>query len=219
MTQYSTSPSIRHTPDLSQALAEHEGLVHWVVRRQWLGDLPYAEALHEGRIALWRALRGYDASRGTAFSTYAVPAIRRAIWRAVDRAGPQPQEALTPDPPPSLPHPSAGSEQALDQVAQEAWVREALHRLVARLPYRLRYVIVARYGLAGHPPQTCVAIGQALGLTHQRVSQLHIEALLWLAHPAHSLVLRQRLDRNTGADYRAYLARRRAWLRGRRGIR
>jgi hypothetical protein len=41
---------------MAQALAEHERLVHWVVRRQWLGELSYAEAVQAGRIALWRAL-------------------------------------------------------------------------------------------------------------------------------------------------------------------
>ncbi len=32
-----------------------KGLVHWVVRPQWLGALPYADALHVGRVGLWRA--------------------------------------------------------------------------------------------------------------------------------------------------------------------
>lgn len=83
MREYTPFPSIRHEPDIAQALAKHEGLVHWVVRRQWLGDLPYAGALHVGRIGLWQALQRYDPSRGAAFSTYAVPAIKRAVWRAV----------------------------------------------------------------------------------------------------------------------------------------
>jgi hypothetical protein len=33
---------------IAQALAEHERLVHWVVRRQWLGNLSYSEALRAG---------------------------------------------------------------------------------------------------------------------------------------------------------------------------
>ena len=204
-----TVSSLRHPSDLSQALAAHEGLVHWVVRRQWLGALSYAEALHVGRIALWRALQGYDPTRGSAFSTYAVTAIRRAVWRAVQQAQPPPQERLTPHPPPPAPD--------LEERAQQALVYQALHQLVARLPHRLRYVIIAYYGLQGEAPQSCAAIARTLGLTRQRVSQLHREALLWLAHPAHSLTLRQRLERNTVADYQAFLARQRAWLRARRG--
>jgi len=88
--EYTTFSSIRQAPEITQALAKHEGLVHWVVRRQWLGDLPYAEPLHVGRIALWRALRLNDPTRGTAFSPYAVPAIKRAVWRAVAQARPRP---------------------------------------------------------------------------------------------------------------------------------
>lgn len=64
----------------SDQMAEHEGLVRWVVRQQWLGELSFVDALHEGRIGLWRALRRYDPTRGTAFSTYAVVAISRAVW-------------------------------------------------------------------------------------------------------------------------------------------
>lgn len=140
-TPASSPPSL----DIPQALAAHEGLVHWVVRRHWLGDLPYAEALHQGRIALGRALHGYDPTRGYAFSTYAVTAIQRAVWRAVKQAQPHPQECLTPHPPCSTPD--------LDEVAQQTLVYQGLHQLVARLPHRLRHVIVAHYGLQGKAPR------------------------------------------------------------------
>ena len=49
-------------------------------------DLPYAELLHEGQIALWQAILHYDPGRGVAFSTYAVPAIRHRLWDVVARA-------------------------------------------------------------------------------------------------------------------------------------
>ena len=64
-------------------MRRHEALVRWVVRRQWRGPLPFPDACQEGRIALWPALTRYDPRRGTAFSTYAVPAIARASRRAV----------------------------------------------------------------------------------------------------------------------------------------
>jgi DNA-directed RNA polymerase specialized sigma subunit len=50
-------------------MRRHEGLVQAVVRRQALGMLPFAEALHAGRIGLWWAIVGYDPARGLAFST------------------------------------------------------------------------------------------------------------------------------------------------------
>jgi len=68
---------------LNALMAHHDGLVQAVVRRQVLGDLPFAEALQAGRIGLWRAIQGYDPKHGTAFSTYAWPCIVRHVWRAV----------------------------------------------------------------------------------------------------------------------------------------
>jgi DNA-directed RNA polymerase sigma subunit (sigma70/sigma32) len=56
---------------LNALMETHDGLVHAVVRRQVLGDLPYAEALQAGRIGLWRAILRFDPGRGYAFSTYA----------------------------------------------------------------------------------------------------------------------------------------------------
>jgi DNA-directed RNA polymerase sigma subunit (sigma70/sigma32) len=40
---------------LNRLMVEHDGLVQAVVRRQVLGNLPFAEALQAGRIGLWRA--------------------------------------------------------------------------------------------------------------------------------------------------------------------
>jgi RNA polymerase sigma factor (sigma-70 family) len=205
----------------SEQLAEHEGLVRWVVRQQWLGQLPFADALHEGRLGLWRALQGYDRSRGTRFSTYAVPAITHAVWRAVS----QQHQAMRPLQSSNL---SPASEFA-DMAAglQRAELEAELYRLIARLPPRLSQVIVAHYGLDGNATQTFAEIGRTLGVTRQRVQQLHVTAVLWLAHPAHSLPLRHLLERNRRTDYRQTLGRqnqvaraRRASQRGcRRGVR
>jgi hypothetical protein len=105
--------------------------------------------------------------------------------------------------------------QALDKV-ERLLVCGTLCDLVCDLPCRLAYVIVARYGLAGDPPQPWRAIAEGLRVTRQRVQQLHTEALLWLAHPAYSLKLRQLVGRNTVADYRAYHAQLRTWQRASR---
>jgi len=206
MSEYSTSRLDRH-------LAEHEALVHWVVRRQWLGPLPYLEAVQAGRIGLWRAVRRYDPDRGHTFATYAVPAIQRAVWRAVAQA--QGHESLACSLRLCDPCVALDTEQALEEIEQSL-VRDALHDLVSSLPRRLAYIIVARYGLTGDGPQTWRGIAQVLHVTRQRVQQLHAEALLWLAHPAHSVQLRRLVGRNRVADYRAYLARLRAWQHAQR---
>jgi len=210
--QYSAFSSGPHEIDLNQAIVAYEKLVGWVVRRQRWGELPYADALQVGRIGLWRALQRYDPERGTAFSSYAVPAIQRAVWRAVVLASRQPPEELTPHPPQEAPDLEAHLERVLSH--------EALHRLVAALPRRRwQAVIVAHYGLDGRPPRSLSELARAWGVAPQRIFQLRTEALLWLGHPARSGVLRQLLDHNRVADYRAYLARQRHWQRMKRGRR
>jgi len=55
------------TITIDEALHEHEGLVHTVIRRHGSGVLTYEEALHAGRIGLWRALLRCDATEGPPF--------------------------------------------------------------------------------------------------------------------------------------------------------
>ena len=194
------------------ALAEHEGLVRWVVRRQQRGALPLADALHEGRLGLWRALLGYDEQRGTRFSTYAVPAIERAVWRAVAQAA----SRVAPD---------------IGVVAEPAWWEDpvdGLHRaavgaavrtLVAQLPPGPRRIVVAHHGLDGGAPVSLAALGRQQGVSRQRVHAVYQAALAWLAQPEHSRVLRALVGRQTRADYQRTLARSRRLARTRRGER
>jgi len=141
MSQYSTFPDDRH-------IEEHENLVHWVVHRQWLGPLPYLDAVQAGRIGLWRALRRYDPERGHAFSMYAVPAIQRAVWRAVVESQPAAHISLSRSGWLAPPYFPLDVTRALDEITR-LLVCEALCDLVCRMPCRLAYVIVARTEIAG----------------------------------------------------------------------
>jgi len=195
---------------LNQLMMRHDGLVQAVVRQQVLGELPFEEALQAGRIALWRAILGFDPERGFAFSTYAWRTIRHGIWRAVKVHGhldsaPAPMDSL------EAPDAVAGLE-------QEA-IQQALLAMVARLSPRLAYVVIARYGLHGHAPLLYRQIGATLGLTKQRAHQLHTEALVLLRHPATSYQLRTLLDRHTLADYEGAYEEARRWLHQRGGRR
>jgi RNA polymerase sigma factor (sigma-70 family) len=195
--------------DWAAALAAHEGLVRWVVRQQWRGVLSFEDAVQAGRIGLWQALRRYDASRGTRFSTYAVPAIAHAVWAAV--AADQPAPPLS-----AAPTPTEAVGDAVEAIHQ-AQVRAAVATLVGQLAPRLRHVVVAHYGLADTPPQSFAAIGCTLGVSRQRVQQLHRAALLWLVQLVASLPLRQLVDRHQRRHYQQALARQRALARaGRR---
>ena len=198
---------------LAEALARHEGLVRWVVRQQWRGPLSFAEALHEGRLGLWRALQGYDPTRGYRFSSYAVPAIAHAVWAAVAQACPPPLASAAASAVPVA--------EAVDPVEglHRAQVGREVQALVAQLPPRLRQVLVAHYGLDGQPPQTFAVLGRAQGVSKQRIHQLHVAALVWLAQPSRSLALRQLLTRDRGVDYQQTRARQRRLARARHGHR
>ncbi len=198
---------------LNGLMDRHAGLVQAVVRQQVLGDLPFTEALQAGRIGLWRAIMGFDPSRGLAFSTYAWPCIMHQVWRAV--------KAYTRFPVPPMTDTGLVSLEAPDPAVawEAAAVRQTLHDLVQRLPQRLRQVVVARYGLDGHPPAIYRQIGAALGLSGERARQLHTEALVRLRHPAHSYVLRSLLGRHTLVDYEAADESAQRWLQRRGGRR
>jgi RNA polymerase sigma factor (sigma-70 family) len=193
---------------LNQLMTLHDGLVQAVVRQQVLGELPFEEALQAGRIGLWRAILGFDPERGFAFSSYAWTCIKHQIWRAVKadgrwNQGHNPLQQL------DLPDPA--------EVWGEKAIRQALLAMVDRLPPRLAYIIMARYGLKGHTPFLYRQIGAALGVTKQRAHQLHTEALVRLRQPAHSYRLRSLLDRHTLSDYERADREARRWLHQRGG--
>ena len=197
-------------PSLDQLMRQHEGLVQAVVRRQVLADLSFAEALQAGRIGLWHAILGYDPSRGRTFSTYAWPAIMREVWRAVKAQPGARAPALVGATPAGAPAQPAAS-------LVEALVYAALWRLVDDLPMRLRYVIVARYGLADGRPARYREIGAALGVSGEWARRLHQEALVRLRQPAACQTLRSLLERHTQADYETADALAHRWLRQRGG--
>jgi RNA polymerase sigma factor (sigma-70 family) len=194
---------------VERAMEQHDGLVHAFIQRRGGGDISYEEALQAGRIGLWRAIQGYDPTRGTAFSTYAWVAICRQVHRRVtelNRNDPvEVQEVfvswVAPDPAVEL---------------EKKLTNRALHNLVKQLPEPLRQIIVDRYGLGKNPPCTLNEVGEQLGLSGERVRQLQQEALAWLRHPAHSWRLRQWVDKNTAADYRSALAQNAVLRRARR---
>jgi RNA polymerase primary sigma factor len=70
--------------------------------------------------------------------------------------------------------------------------REELRAALARLKPRMRYVLTLRFGLDGEKPKTLEEVGDALGITRERVRQLETRALRELRQfaPALELYLR-----------------------------
>ena len=121
--------------------------------------LPYGELLHKGQVAVWQAIRHYDAGRGVAFSTYAVPAIQPS---ALGRRGAGAATAGLS---------SADGGGGSGGRGREAWqrqaVRTALEELLAFLPESSYHIIVAAYGLDGQPPLSLAAIGRLYDLSRE----------------------------------------------------
>lgn len=199
---------------VNQLIQQHERLVSYAVSRQQLFDYPFAEAVQEGRHGLWRAILRYDRHRGTAFSTYAYTAIVRRVWAAVKRRYERNRRERATE---ELRLFLRSWEPSLVARREEEEISRVLHQMVRRLPEQLRYVIVAYYGLDGRPRRVYREIGVQLGLCKQRVQQLHVAALVWLRHPAHSQELRSLLQRHSLQEYQWADEVAQAWLRRRGG--
>ncbi len=185
---------------LEELLCAHEPLVNWTVSRQWRGSVPWADLEQEGRIALWQAILGYDVGRGTAFSSYAVVAIERRIWRVVRVAEREPKHLRC--------------EEGQSSSAAAEWEHEEHRRqvaaLVKRLPLRLQTLVVEAYGLEGKPALSLAAIGRELGLSRERIRQLRNDALVHLRlQVLYGADVGVRLNRQR---YRQLLSLNHAWL-------
>ncbi len=185
---------------------EHSGLIHTLLRRVGHAGVAYAELVQAGRVALWRAVLGFDAERGVRFATYGGVAIERALWAAVRQAQRETE----------VPLPAATSPEPWAVHSRRPEVQAALLTVVAQLPERLGAVVRALYGLDGQPPCTQAALGRAWGLSRERIRQLHIEALVTLRHPGLSSQLYQLCEQDSRAAYLQALHTNRAWQRRRR---
>ena len=154
---------------LEDLLCAHERLVKWTVSRQWRGCVPWEDLEQEGRIVLWQAIQGYDVGRRVTFSSYAVVAIERRLWRVVRVAEREPPLQY-------------GEEQA--PAAAEEWEmaeqQQQVAALVKRLPLRLQSIVMQAYGLGSEPALSLAAIARQQGLSRERIRQLRNDALVHL---------------------------------------
>jgi RNA polymerase sigma factor (sigma-70 family) len=182
---------------LEDLMRMHEGLVHHIVRQQWRGQLSYEQAIHTGRIGLWRAVLGFDPGRGYAFSTYAGVVIARHVWREVRRVEREQEAALIPVPRASSVDPRV--------VVRAGEVQAALRAMVAQLPALQRWIVCTYYGLDGRGGCPLAELGRQRGCSRQAIHYHLRKALTALRHPVLSAQLRALLDRNNRAAYRAAL--------------
>jgi RNA polymerase primary sigma factor len=87
-------------------------------------------------------------------------------------------------------------EQAVDleDSAQQMMLREQVQLVLDSLSGRERRVIELRYGLDGARDRTLSEIGDALGVTRERIRQIEAKALRKLRHPSRAKRLRPFID-------------------------
>jgi RNA polymerase primary sigma factor len=73
----------------------------------------------------------------------------------------------------------AGSD--IEEEVVVALGEDALHRAIATLPEREKFVIMTRYGLGDNDPKSLEQIGREMGITRERVRQIETQALGRLA--------------------------------------
>lgn len=79
-----------------------------------------------------------------------------------------------------LADPMAGDEERLLGLLEQERLVSLLRQEVARLPAREQQIIIGLYGLESLPGLTLQQVGAVVGLSHQRVQQLHHKVLLRL---------------------------------------
>ncbi len=172
--------------------------------------IPTEDLVGEGLVGLVEAVSRFDPDRGTRFSTFAGPWIRKRVLLALYRqtkvvtpsayawvrrrretAAGKPVAPLVrierlDDPVgPGSPETRLGR-QADPRVvdAETELVRaealRSLRRFVVELPERERAILASRFGLDGSPPKTLVEIGARMGLSRERVRQIERSAILRL---------------------------------------
>jgi RNA polymerase primary sigma factor len=180
--------SAKQVHELQQLLAAAEAIRNHIAHsntrlvisivKQFADDRnPFDDLLSEGISCLVRSVEKFDAGRGFRFSTYATRAVRRDVFRLVQKAhrDRQRQASATGS------EIEASPEERLDDSRPEAkWdeIGSLVGQLMNQLDERERFIIEARYGfdrVGGKP--TFQRLGELLGVSKERVRQLEQRAL------------------------------------------
>ena len=132
------------------------------------------ERVSDGNCVLIRAVDRFDYARGNKFSTYATWAILNDFRRKQREknvgirfvTGDESMFRSTAD--------TRADEHDLEQAHEQRQCQ--VERLLGRLDDRERRILVCRYGIGGADAMTLRQIGEALGITKERVRQIETRA-------------------------------------------
>ena len=150
---------------------------------------PFDDLLSEGISCLIKAVEKFDADRGFRFSTYATRAVRREVFRLVQRHHRDRTRFAT------------GTAEVLQREMntedkpikpERTWhqIDRSIQNMLAVLDQREQFIVGARYGFEdiGEKP-TFQRLGELLGVSKERVRPLEQRALNKLRDVAHSIRL------------------------------
>ncbi len=143
------------------AVEKHLGLVANIARQVGRsGRLPLEDLVQEGCLGLLYGARSFDPGKGCQFTTFAAPAVRWFILKALDKVR-------------LLGHLSAWDEKKLVAPAGTApEAPEEVERLLRCVRPEDRRVIEMRFGLAGNPEMSVRDIARRLGVSRQHIGFL-----------------------------------------------
>lgn len=152
-------------------------LVVSIAKRYANGPDNLFELISDGNISVIRAVEKFDYGRGFKFSTYATWAIIKNFARTIPeelryqtRFRAQPEELLT------TTRDDRSNQRALESLQSQR--EQHVAKILAHLDEREKQIISYRYGLEPNTePMTLKEVGEAMGVTKERVRQLETRAI------------------------------------------
>jgi RNA polymerase sigma factor (sigma-70 family) len=139
--------------------------------------LTYEDLYQEGKLALFKAIRGFNPERYIEFSTYAIAAIKNNVLTLISKHKKENRFSL------DVP---VGDESRLvdfipQRISEESIDTESLKQdirnILSILTHREREIILKHYGLFGNKKQTFEEIGKNMNLTRERIRQIEKKAI------------------------------------------
>lgn len=152
-------------------------LVVSIAKRHVQANEDFFQLISDGNMSLIRAAEKFDYSRGNKFSTYASWAIMKNFARTIpgefkqrDRFRPTSEEIFL-----------AKADERADRYTEEAEHSrrtEQVNRILETLDDREQQIIISRFGLDySQEPLTLKEVGEAMGVTKERIRQIQTRAL------------------------------------------